>query len=246
MNEAAAKALGWYQPTDSVSAPEDALDKKLMFFSAKTPGRVVGVVQDFNIASLHNAVEPTVLVPLNEGNGSYLYLRLQGENLPQTLEYIREQWAHYDPNHPFEYAFLDQKFDEQYQADERQSTLLSILSGICIVISLLGVLGLSAYTAEQRTKEIGIRKVLGAKVSQIIYLLFSDVLYLVLLASVVAAPIAYLLIRYWRQDFAYQAETSPLLYGAVAIAALAVAFLTMSFHSLKTARRNPVDSLRDE
>ncbi len=246
VNETAAKALGWYQPTQKDAKLEDALDKKMMSFSAKAPGHVVGVVRDFNVASLHNAVEPTVLVPLDEGNGSYLYLRLRGENLPQTLEYVREQWTKYDPNHPFEYAFLDQKFNEEYLADERQSTLISILSGICLMISLLGVLGLSAYTAEQRTKEIGIRKVLGAKVSQIIVLLFGDVMYLIVLASVIAAPIAYFLMRYWVQDFAYQAETNALLYILVAAAALLIAFLTMSFHSLKTARRNPVDSLRNE
>ena len=246
VNETAAKAMGWYQPDDSASTLEQALNKKLMFFSAQAPGHVVGVVQDFNVSSLHNAVEPTVLVPLGEGIGSYLYLRLRGENLPQTLDYLRKQWAVYDPNHPFEYAFLDQKFNEQYQADERQSALISILSGICLMISLLGVLGLSAYTAEQRTKEIGIRKVVGAKVSQIIYLLFSDVMYLVLIASVIATPMAYVLVRYWKQDFAYRAEINVLLFVLVAVAALLIAFLTMSFHSLKTARRNPVDSLRNE
>ncbi len=246
VNETAAKALGWYQPAQRDANIEDALDKEMMFFKGETPGHVVGIVQDFNISSLHNAVEPTVLVPINENRSSYFYARLKGENLPQTIDYIREKWTAYDPNHPFEYAFLDQKFNEQYQADERQSALISILSGICLMISLLGVLGLSAYTAEQRTKEIGIRKVLGAKVSQIIYLLFSDVMYLVLIASVIAAPMAYFLMTYWLQDFAYRTEMNILLFVLAAVAALMIAFLTMSFHSLKTARRNPVDSLRNE
>ena len=246
VNETAAKALGWYQPAQKDAKLEDALDKEMMFFHGETPGHVVGVVQDFNISSLHNAVEPTVLVPHDETSGTYFYARLKGENLPQTIDYIRKQWAVYDPHHPFEYAFLDQKFNEQYQADERQSALISILSGICLLISLLGVLGLSAYTAEQRTKEIGIRKVLGAKVSQIIYLLFSDVMYLVLIASVVAAPIAYFVMTYWLQDFAYRTKMNVLLFVLATVAALMIAFLTMSFHSLKIARRNPVDSLRNE
>ena len=246
INETAAKALGWYQPAQKDAKLEDALDKGMMFFKREVPGHVIGIVQDFNISSLHNAVEPTVLVPQGETYGTYFYARLKGENLPQTVEYIRKKWASYDPGHPFEYSFLDEKFNEQYQADERQSTLISILSGICLMISLLGVLGLSAYTAEQRTKEIGVRKVLGAKVSQIIYLLFSDVMYLILIASLVAAPIAYFLIRNWRQDFAYRAEPNVLLFVLVAAAALLIAFLTMSFHSLKTAQRNPVDSLRNE
>ena len=246
VNETAAKALGWYQPANKDAKLEDALDKKIMAFSAEAPGRVVRVVEDFNVISLQNQVEPTVLVPLNEGKGAYLYVRLTGKNLPQTIDFIREKWAEYDPDHPFEYTFLDQKFNEQYYADERQGTLLSILSGICLLISLLGVLGLSAYTAEQRTKEIGVRKVLGANVSQIIYLLFSDIIHLVLIASVIAAPIAYVFIRYWIQDFAYQVEVDAFLFLLVAIAALIIAFLTMSFHSIKTARRNPVDVLRNE
>ncbi len=246
INETAAKALGWYQPAQKGAKLEDALDKQMTFFRREVPGRVIGIVQDFNISSLHNAVEPTVLVPHNETSGSYFYARLRGENLSQTIDYIREKWATYDPAHPFEYSFLDQKFNEQYQADERQSALISILSGICLMISSLGVLGLSAYTAEQRTKEIGIRKVLGAKISQIVYLLFSDVMYLVIIASMIAAPIAYTLMTYWLQDFAYKTDINFLLFILAALAALVIAFLTMSFHSLKTAQRNPVDSLRNE
>ncbi|MEQ9440441.1 MAG: FtsX-like permease family protein [Cyclobacteriaceae bacterium] len=246
VNETAARAFGWYQPEQPDASPEKALDKKLMSYGAQEPGRVVGVVQDFNIGSLHNPIEPTVLVPMNEKNGSYFYIRLAGENLLETIDYLREQWARYDPNHPFEYAFLDQKFNEQYQADERQSTLIAILSGICLLIALLGVLGLSAYTAEQRTKEIGVRKVLGAKVAQIVYLLFSDVMYLILTASIIAMPVAYIIAHRWLQDFAYRTEMNVLLFLLVALAALMITFITMSFHSLKTAQRNPVDSLRDE
>ena len=246
VNEAAAKALGWYQPGQPASSLEDALDQEIMRFHADAPGHVIGVVQDFNVTSLHNAVSPTILAPQPQDHGSYLYLRLRGDRLPETLDYVREQWATYDPHHPFEYSFLDQKFNEQYQADERQSALISMLSGLCLMISLLGVLGLSAYTAEQRTKEIGVRKVLGANVSQIIFLLFNDMLYLVLLASVIAAPLAYGITRYWMQDFAYRAEMNIFLFVLVAVAAMLIAFLTMSFHSLKTARRNPVDSLRNE
>ncbi len=246
VNEAAARQLGWYQPTQPNATPADALDKEIGYFHGEDLGRVVGVVRDFNVTSLHNAIEPTVLIPIDEGNSSYLYLRLSGKNLPQTIADVREQWAEYDPDHPFEYTFLDEAFNEQYQADERQSGLITVLSGICLLISLLGILGLSAYTAERRTKEIGVRKVLGANVAQIVYLLFSDVMYLILVAGLVAAPLAYLLMRYWVQDFAYRAEPNALLYGLVAMAALLFAFLTMSFHSLKTARRNPVDSLRNE
>ncbi len=205
---------------------------------------MVGVVQDFNISSLHNPIEPTIIIP-NPSAGDTFYARLRGENLPETMEHIREKWAAYDPNHPFEYSFLDERFDELYRADERQSTLISVLSGICLLISLLGILGLSAFTAEQRTKEIGVRKVLGASVPHIVYLLFKDVMVLVVVAALLAAPIAYFLIERWLQAFAYRTDINVLLF-ILAGAALLVAFVTMSFHSLKTARLNPVVSLRYE
>ena len=245
INETAAKDLGWYQKGNKGAQPEDALDKEMMFFHGETPGHVVGVVQDFNISSLHNAIEPTVLIPV-DNQGSFFYFRLAGQNLSQTVDFIKEKWAAYDPNHPFEYSFLDQKFDDLYQADGRQSTLISILSAICLLISLLGILGLSAFTAEQRTKEIGVRKVLGATVPQIIYLLFSEVMYLVLVASLLAAPIAYFLIRYWLADFAYKTDMNLMFFLLAAGAALVIAFMTMSFHSLRSARKNPVVSFRYE
>ncbi|WPP50306.1 FtsX-like permease family protein [Catalinimonas niigatensis] len=245
INEAAARALGWYQPEQQGAKLEDALKGRLMFFHGEELGNVVGVVRDFNVSSLHNAIEPTIIIPAGREGGVF-YMRLKGENLPETLEYIQEKWAAYDPNHPFEFSFLDERFDELYRADERQSELISILSGICLLISLLGILGLSAFTAEQRTKEIGVRKVMGASVPHIVYLLFKDVMILVVVASLLAAPIAYYLIERWLQDFAYRTDLNILLFVLAGLAALLVAFITMSFHSLKTARLNPVVSLRYE
>ena len=245
INETAAKRLGWYKPEQKGATLEDALNGKIKFFHGEELGNVIGVVADFNVSSLHNAIEPTIIIPNSNAGGTF-YARLKGENLPETMDYIREKWAAYDPNHPFEYSFLDEGFDELYRADERQSALISILSGICLLISLLGVLGLSAFTAEQRTKEIGVRKVLGASVPHIVYLLFKDVMVLVVIASLLAAPIAYWLIERWLQAFAYRVDINVLLFALAGIAALLVAFATTSFHSLKTARLNPVDSLRNE
>ena len=245
INETAARQLGWYEPERAGAKIEDALHRGIRFFHGEALGSVVGVVEDFNVGSLHYAIEPTIIVP-NPDAGSTFYVRLRGDNLPTTMEYVRNTWTRYDPNHPFEYAFLNEEFDQLYRADERQSTLISVLAGICLLISLLGVLGLSAFTAEQRTKEIGVRKVLGASVSQIVYLLFRDVMGLVVIASVLAAPIAYWLISRWLQDFAYRTEVNVLLFVLAAGAALLVAFLTMGFHSVKTARLNPVESLRYE
>jgi len=245
INEAAAEELGWYKPDQEGAHLEDALQGRLKFFHGENLGNVIGIVQDFNVSSLHNAIEPTIIIPLSQPSGVF-YARLKGENIAETMNFIKSKWSAYDPNHPLEYRFLDESFDELYRADERQSALISILSGICLFISLLGILGLSAFTAEQRTKEIGVRKVLGASVPHIVYLLFKDVMVLIIVASVIAAPIAYLLIDQWLQDFAYRVNINALLFVLASIAALIIAFATMSFHSLKTASINPVLSLRYE
>jgi putative ABC transport system permease protein len=235
-NEAAVKLMGW---------GDDAVGKRVKWFHGEKDGKVIGVVKDFNFNSLHNAVEPLLLVKA-QGEGGFLHLKVKGDDLPATIRYIQEHWEKYDPNHPFEYSFLDQRFNEQYKADEVQHTLLSGLSYICIFISLLGLLGLSAFTATQRTKEIGIRKVHGASVPHIIYLLFRDVMFLVLLASVLVIPAAYYTIMEWMGNFAYQGELNYLLFALVGLMALFFAFITVAFHSLKTARHNPVDSLKCE
>src|SRR5688500_19254266 len=162
------------------------------------------------------------------------------------MDYIKKKWAGYDPNHPFEYFFLDQRFDEQYRADETQYRLLSNLSYICIFISLLGLLGLSAFSAAQRTKEIGIRKVHGASIAGIIYMLYKEVMYLVIVAAVLVVAPAYYVISQWLDNFAYQTTLNYGTFAVVAVLALVFAFFTVAFHSLKTARTNPVESLKYE
>ena len=162
------------------------------------------------------------------------------------MQHIQKKWAGYDPNHPFEYFFLDERFNEQYKADETQYKLLSNLSYICIFISLLGLLGLSAFTAAQRTKEIGIRKVHGASTFRIIYLLYKDIMYLVIIAAILVFAPAYYVVSKWMGNFAYKTTLDYSTFGVVAITALMFAFLTVAFHSLKTARTNPVESLKYE
>ncbi|HEX8060147.1 MAG TPA: FtsX-like permease family protein, partial [Cyclobacteriaceae bacterium] len=208
--------------------------------------KVIGVVKNFNFSSLHNAIEPAVIVRVQGQGGGWLHLKIAGDDLPKTIESIRETWTKYDIYHPFEYSFLDDKFNEQYKADEIQFKLLSNLSYICIFISLLGLLGLSAFTAAQRTKEIGIRKVHGASIPQIIYLLYKDVMVLVLIASVLVVPLGYYVMNTWLGNFAYQQPINFMIFGLVAALALVFAFLTVGFHSLKTARTNPVESLKYE
>ena len=236
VNEATVRLMGWGNA---------AIGKKVKFFHAEKNGQVIGVVKDFNFNSLHNPVEPLLIVKARE-EGGFLHLKVKGEDLPETMEFIKNKWSKYDPNHPYEYFFMDQRFNEQYKEDEVQHKLLSGLSYICIFISLLGLLGLSAFTATQRTKEIGVRKVHGASISSIIFLLYKDVMYLVLIAAVIIIPLAYYIITEWMGNFAYRAELDYLTFVIVALLAMLFAFLTVAFHSLKTARTNPVESLKYE
>ena len=236
VNEATVRLMGW---------GDQAIGKKVKFFHAEKDGQVIGVVKDFNFNSLHNPVEPLLIVKARE-EGGFLHLKVKGENLPETMEFIKNKWTKYDPNHPYEYFFMDQRFNEQYKEDEVQHKLLSGLSYICIFVSLLGLLGLSAFTATQRTKEIGVRKVHGASISSIIFLLYKDVMYLILIAVIIIIPVAYYMITEWMGNFAYRTELNYLTFAIVALLAMFFAFLTVAFHSLKTARTNPVESLKYE
>ena len=235
-NEAAARLMGW---------GDDPVGKKVRWFHGETDGQIIGMVKDFNFASLHNAIEPLLIIKPGK-EGGYLHLKVSGENLPETMDYVKQQWEKYDPNHPFEYFFLDQEFNTQYRADEVQYTLLSNLSYICIFISLLGLLGLSAFSAAQRTKEIGIRKVHGASIPRIIYMLYKDIMYLVIIAAIVVILPVYYVINQWMENFAYRTSLSYSTFIFVSLTALVFAFLTVAFHSLKTARTNPVESLKYE
>jgi putative ABC transport system permease protein len=235
-NEAAAKLMGW---------KDQAVGKKMKWFHGETDGQIIAVVKDFNFSSLHNAIEPLLLIK-SRNPGGFLFLKVKGENLTQTMDYIKSQWTTHDPNHPYEYFFLDQRFNEQYKSDETQHALLTNLSYICIFISLLGLLGLSAFTASQRTKEIGVRKVHGASIPQIIILLYRDVMFLIIIASVLIVPLAYWMVTKWMGNFAYQANVNYFVFLLVALFALLFSFVTVAFHSLKTARTNPVESLKYE
>ena len=236
VNEAAAKLMGW---------KDDAVGKKVKWFHSQKDGQVIAVVKNFNFNSLHNPIEPLLIVKA-DNPGGYLFLKVKGENITETMAHVKEQWMKYDPNHPYEYFFLDDRFNEQYKEDETQHALLTNLSYICIFISLLGLLGLSAFTASQRTKEIGVRKVHGATIPQIIMLLYRDVMILILVASVLIVPLAYWLMSRWMGNFAYKTDINFLLFGVVAVFALLFSFLTVAFHSLKTARTNPAESLKYE
>lgn len=236
INEAAAKVMGWSEP----------VGKRLMHFHDEDEGKqVIGVVKDFNFSSLHNEIGPMVINYV-EGNGGFLHVRVNSTNLPETMDKIREVWTKYETAHPYEFFFLDDRFNEQYKADDVQYKLVNALSWVCVFISVLGLLGLSAFAAVQRTKEIGIRKVHGATIPQVIYLLYKEVMYLVIAASVIVVPLSWYVISQWLANFAYRAPIDYTVFIIVAVLSLLFAFITVAFHSLRTATTNPVESLRYE
>lgn len=248
VNEAMVEYLGWKDA-------ESAIGKKVQNAGQQAnPSRVIGVVKDFNAFSLHVKVEPTIILryerfgTITQVNPSVVVHAKTG-SLPETLKYLESKYDELDPSHPFEYGLLDSQAENLYRSDKRQSQLTATLSYICILISCLGLLGLSSYTTATRIKEIGVRKVLGATVPQLVYLIFRDIMLLVIVGFVIATPAAYLLIEDWLSVFQYTMNLPTVIVGAAAIAgllALLVAFLTVSFHSLRAAQQNPVKALRYE
>jgi len=239
LNEAMVKELGW--------TPEEAIGKTAAL--RRGGGRIVGVVKDFHFTSLQTAVEPLVILPTPVAYGSaplYLSLRIRAEDLPGTLAQLEDTWRTLIPHRPFDYFFLDEDFDRQYKAEDRLGRIFGVFAGLAILIACLGLFGLAAYTVEQRTKEIGVRKVLGASMPGLVGLLTTDILKLVALAFVLAAPVTYLAMHRWLDDFAYRIEMSAWTFLMAGLFALLVASLTVSYQAIKAARANPVDSLRHE
>jgi putative ABC transport system permease protein len=218
-----------------------------------TDGHVIGVVKDFHFTSLHNKIEPMLIRmirrPEDNMPGSIpnqIMVRLKSQSLTETMEWLEDRWNRFNPNRPFIFSFLDESFDRLYDADRRQNRLVKIFSYICIIISLLGLLGLSSFTSLRRTKEVALRKILGASAAQIVLIMYREIFILMVVAIVVAIPVSLLFIDMWLGKFAYRTGISPVLLGAAAIGAILVAFLTASYHSIKVAHANPAENLRHE
>ena len=233
VNEAMLKRLGWKNRTTGLVE----LDTK------RIP--IAGVIRDFHLRSLRNKIEPLILV-MHQARGDKLLIRLAPQNVSGALTYIRSVYERVNPNQPFEYTFLDQTFAEQYRSDERKGNLFLGFSGMAIFIACLGLFGLATFTAEQRTKEIGVRKVLGASVSSIVTLLSKDFLKPVAVAILLATPVAWYAMNWWLRDFAYKINVSWWVFALAGGLAVNIALLTVSFQSIKAALMNPVKSLRSE
>ncbi|WP_266368354.1 ABC transporter permease [Tellurirhabdus rosea] len=238
VSEKTTRALG-------CTRPEQALGRTIEIGLNDIRAEIVGVVRDFHTSSLHEELMPMVMM-----NYSGLYqsvgLKLRTGNYPATLAAIEEVWKRHNPNTLYEAEFLDKALQKLYDEEIRQFTLLRVFAGLALVICCLGLWGLATFTIEQRTKEIGVRKVLGASVASIVALLCKDFLKLVLVALVLASPLAYYLMDRWLAEFAYKIDVPWWAFGLAGALAVTVAFLTVSFQSVKAALMNPVKSLRTE
>nr|HMQ63986.1 FtsX-like permease family protein [Flavilitoribacter sp.] len=206
---------------------------------------VVGVVNDYHQVSLKKALDPMAFYCTLYG-GEYYSIRLHTADLPGTISHIRQSWEKAFPGNPFEHFFLDEYFNRQYENERKFGKLFTTFAVLAILIGCLGLLGLSAYTIAQRTKEIGVRKVLGATTAGITALLARDFLRLVLIAIVIATPLAWWIMNNWLQDFASRISIPWWIFAVSGGLAVVVAFLTVSFQSVKAALANPAESLKNE
>ena len=207
---------------------------------------IVGVVKNFHFEGLQNDIKSFGFL-LNRGTYyNYVIAHAEGGKVKEALAQISASWKKLNPNEPFEYSFLDQDFQKNYASDERLASIISYFTIIAIMISCLGLFGLSTFTVEQRTKEIGIRKVLGANVSTIVGMLSRDFLILVSLAVLIAAPLGWYAMNKWLENFAYRTDVNWMIFAITIVIVVVIAFATISFQSIKAALSNPVKNLRTE
>jgi putative ABC transport system permease protein len=237
LNEAAVISLGW-------NSPEDGIGKNWNLGNRRK-GKVIGVTKDYHFNSLHQKISPLV-IHLDPSYFVYLSLRFTTDSISETLSFIEETWKELVPDEPFSYFFLNEDFDRQYRAEEQLQAIVSLFTFMGMVIACLGLFALVSFSAEQRKKEIGIRKVLGSANHKIVFLLVKDFLILVLVANVLAIPAGWLSMNKWLQNFAFRTNMSIWIFLLSGSAAFAIALLTVSFQTIKAATANPVDSLRYE
>jgi len=241
INETTAKQIGWKDPIGKTMIYPGNNNQKFT---------VIGVVKNFNVESLHSEIVPFALFyttskTYNIGT-SYLSVRIKPGDYNATLNSIQNKWKVFAPNTPFDYSFMDAEFDALYKADQTMGQVFTAFTFLSVAVACLGLLGLAIYTVERRNKEIGIRKVLGASVQNVVGMLSKDFLKLVIIASVIAFPIAWYAMNKWLQDFAFRTDISWWIFALSAGATLAIALITISFQSIKAALTNPVESLRSE
>lgn len=238
INETAAKSFGWGK-----KAVGHIITQADYNAGQKKDFTVIGVVKDFHFRSLHEAITP-VIMALHPQWG--LIIKMKGNDVNGLVTSMKKQWADFNTGEPFDYAFMDDLYNKTYIAEEKTGRILSIFSMLTIFVACLGLFGLAAFTAEQRTREIGIRKVLGASAGQITNMLSKEFIKLILAACIIAFPLSYWMMHTWLQDFVYRINISWWIFPLAAFVAIMIALVTISFQAIKAALANPVDSLRTE
>lgn len=237
LNERAVADLG--------TTKQDILGKRVLLASFDTiPRTVIGVVKDYHFTSLHDAIEPLIIAP-SFWAGS-IAIKADGGRVPQIISAAETAWNAQAPDFPFDYQFLDERLDRLYQSEEQQGRLFALFAGIAIFIACLGMFGLASFAAATRTKEVGIRKVLGASVSSIVGLLSADFIKLVLIAMLIASPIVWYFMDGWLQNFAYRIDLHWWVFIAAGLGAMLIAMISVGYQSIKAAVANPVESLKSE
>jgi putative ABC transport system permease protein len=232
VNEVVLKEMGW--------SPEDAINQQLDRFV------IIGVVKDFHYESFEQEIRPAAMVPLGDENPQYISARLNASNISETMDWVQQEWKAMAGSYPLQYAFMDDTFENLYRSEQRLGILFTVFAIITIVIACLGLFGLMTFIASKRTQEIGIRKVLGASITNIVLLLSKDFVKLVILGFAIAVPISWYAMNQWLADFAYRIEIGPGIFALAGASALVIALFTVSWQSIKAAVANPVESLRSE
>jgi len=232
LNEAAVEMTGWESP---IGKQFEIVDR----------GEVIGVIDNFHFQSLHQKIQPLVLYIYPE-SFRYMLVRIRAEDIPKSLEFLKQKWEELFPGRLFEFSFFDEDFDRIYKSETRLANTFNYITGLAILIACLGLFGLASFATLRRTKEIGIRKILGASVSGIIILLSKNFLKWVLVANLIAWPLAYFAMERWLQNFAYRTGIGISIFLLTTVLVFGVALLTIIFQAIKAALTNPVDSLRYE
>lgn len=238
LNESAIRQIGF-------AAPEEAVGKRINY--GNRDAHIVGVFKDFNFESLHQDITPMIFfIPSDSSNFRQMSLKLDGQNTQAALAHVKSVWEKFQPEFPFEFQFLDDRYARLYEAEQRQGKVFIGFAVLAIIVACLGLFGLASFVTQQRVKEIGVRKVLGATTAGIVGLLSKDFLKLVFISLIIASPIAWWAMNKWLQDFAYRIDIAWWIFALAGAVAVGVAFFTVSFQSVKAALANPVKSLRSE
>lgn len=237
LNETAVRSLGWGAPADAIGRQFDRLS-----FEGVVPGRVIGVVRDFHLRTIHEEIEPAAI--MTSTYHIFVLIRIEPEGITETIGRIEEIWRDVDPRFPLDFTFLDEDFDALYRTDRLLGEIFAVFAFLAVFVACLGLLGLASFSIQQRTREIGIRKVVGSSVSGIVILLSKDFMKYVLLANLIAWPLAYLVMSNWLQNYAYTSDIRYVWFLASGMLALVIAWLTIGAHAVAASRRNPVNALR--